>query len=649
MRLSLPLLACTALAVVGAANAQSIDLPAQVRVAAQAPVARLKNVSASWLTNPGNLQVPTENANQHTPPPQQASAPAPLTLRNGAVPTGLSGYYDYQSNGMSPGYIEVNPTNRQQVHTAMMLAADPEAQSATRRAGYAFSSDGGGTWSTNKAVGGIRLGFPYLQTSSEGVAFIAAHGDPDADGAIQTVLYFNSLPGQTEFTEIAQLPSNTATNRAGGVIWPAFELTQSGEGAVVAASYSNPTGEPTAPLHLAAVDFAGGQAQWQMLDSLSSITSGGRYVVARSAAGKMGVAWYRFAIDENDHTGGGIYFAESNDNGNTWGDIVQVMVGEQYIDDIMLNDDQDTLDAQPSLDLAYAGETPHMVFTSAINNLYRYTGVIHWSPTTGLDYVTISHAVEGLGAYGLSGSNAQPNMSTLSYPSLSIANDGQHVLVVFQANAQRLNETRDTAFGTLSPEGFEYFRLWAVGSNNGGNDWGTPWIIQDFAGEGTDSASIEYPALDEHATMVGGMFEMNMQFLAKRYPGMYAFTATDQDAGPINEQFQYFQREQLPESRFASTSSVSAETGVAGLAITSLYPNPTNNTATVGITVPNGGVGSVEVWNVLGERIATLADGMITSGSHVYTLDARTLQAGRYFVALKVDGRSATQSFSVVR
>jgi hypothetical protein len=649
MRFPLPLLACTAMAVVGVANAQSIDLPAQVRVPAQASVARLKNIPASWLTNPGNFQVPTENDRQVAPPPQQSSAPAPLSLRNRAVPTGLSGYYDYQSNGMSPGYIEVNPTNRQQIHTAMMLASDPEAQSATRRAAYAFSSDGGVTWSQNKAIGNVRLGFPYLQTSSDGTAFIAAHGDPDGDGAIQTVLYFNSLPGQTEFTQIASLPSLTTNNREGGVIWPSFELTQSGESAVVVSSYSNPTGEPTAPLHVAAVDFAGSNPAWSTFDSLSSITSGGRYVVARSAAGKMGVAWYRFAIDTSDHTGGGIYFAESNDNGNTWGEIVHVMVGEQYLDDILINDDQDTLEAQPSLDFAYAGETPHIVFTSAINNLYRYTGVIHWSPTTGLDYVTISHAVEGLGAYGLSQTNAQPNMSTLSYPTLSVGNDGQHVLVVFQANAQKLNATQDTAIGTLSPEGFEYFRLWAVGSNNGGNDWGTPWIVQDFAGETTDSASIEYPALDEHSMISGDMFEMNLQFLAKRYPGMYAFTATGSDAGPVNEQFQYFQRQELPLNLFVSTTGVQAETGAAGLAITSLYPNPTNNSATVGINVQNGGVGSVEIWSALGERVASLASGTITAGPHVYSLDARALPAGRYFVALKVNGSSVTQPFSVVR
>src|SRR5688572_31982151 len=47
-----------------------------------------------------------------------------LRLRGGAVPTGLTGFYDYQSNGGSPGYIAVQRGTPEYIVTTYMSSPD---------------------------------------------------------------------------------------------------------------------------------------------------------------------------------------------------------------------------------------------------------------------------------------------------------------------------------------------------------------------------------------------------------------------------------------------------------------------------------------------------------------------------------------------
>ncbi|MBI5472975.1 MAG: hypothetical protein HY961_11575, partial [Ignavibacteriae bacterium] len=77
--------------------------------------------------------------------------------------TGISGFYDYQTNYRTPQYIRVCP-NTTHVHAVMMVADDSANISTSRRTAYSYSSNGGTTWNTfgDNRIPTRRSGFPSL-------------------------------------------------------------------------------------------------------------------------------------------------------------------------------------------------------------------------------------------------------------------------------------------------------------------------------------------------------------------------------------------------------------------------------------------------------------------------------------------------------
>ncbi|MEL6704695.1 MAG: M14 family zinc carboxypeptidase, partial [Bacteroidota bacterium] len=89
---------------------------------------------------------------------------------------------------------------------------------------------------------------------------------------------------------------------------------------------------------------------------------------------------------------------------------------------------------------------------------------------------------------------------------------------------------------------------------------------------------------------------------------------------------------------------------VAALELGPPYPNPTVGGLTVPFAVPEATDVRVEVFDVLGRRVAVLADEARTAGTHVLTWDGRSTAgtmpvAGTYIVRLLTDDAVRTQRF----
>lgn len=588
-----------------------------------------------------------------------SAQPAALNLRAGAVHTGLSGYYDYQSNGMTRGRIFVEKGGANRVHVAYMRAndgTDSATVASTRRVGYALSTDGGSTWQSKPEIEqGFRLGFPYVAATVDGQPYIAAHGDPDGNGT-RTMMY-TGTSGGTTFSRGGIFERTSFTGRAGdggaGVIWPAMVISPSDASKQVVVATLSPATQPVRddedPVHVSYSNL-GGQGPWDIIyDQPIATSSGGRNVLAVSNAGKIGLAYYHAA----GNVGGtsGTYYSESTDGGKKWSTPVLAVPAVIPIDDV------DTMHTGGNLDLVFNGETPMITVTGDVNFLYARQGIYLWTPSSNTPMrIAGADSTLGIGLINAVATKAQPNMAYVSYPTISAGDDGQHIVVVFQAAAQTSAVANDRF---ESEDGFAYFRLWAVGSADGGATWNTPRIIQDFVGDGTDTASIEYPAAAASGKVTANSFEHQMVFQARSKPGMYAFIVADvstddgdqpADRGPFSETHMYFQKTVLDPTLFGQPASVkTTETAVGAVKILRSFPNPVSGALTVQYEVPTNGDVTLKVYDMLGAEVMNVAADLGYAGGYNRSLDVSALPAGQYRLVVSQNGRMASESFNVVR
>lgn len=84
------------------------------------------------------------------------------------------------------------------------------------------------------------------------------------------------------------------------------------------------------------------------------------------------------------------------------------------------------------------------------------------------------------------------------------------------------------------------------------------------------------------------------------------------------------------------------------------YPNPFNPSTRILFALPQAGKASLSIYNMLGQKIATLVDGTLAAGTHAVTWngrDARGLQmpSGVYFYSLKTSSFTATKRMILLK
>jgi hypothetical protein len=87
----------------------------------------------------------------------------------------------------------------------------------------------------------------------------------------------------------------------------------------------------------------------------------------------------------------------------------------------------------------------------------------------------------------------------------------------------------------------------------------------------------------------------------------------------------------------------------AGFELLQNYPNPFNPTTTIKFDVAKEGPVMLTVYNMLGEQVATLANGRYTPGSYSVNFDASVLASGIYMYRLRVGGYTQTKSMVLVK
>lgn len=79
------------------------------------------------------------------------------------------------------------------------------------------------------------------------------------------------------------------------------------------------------------------------------------------------------------------------------------------------------------------------------------------------------------------------------------------------------------------------------------------------------------------------------------------------------------------------------------------YPNPFNPATTIRFSLPVSSEVRLEVYSMLGQRLAVLAQGQQPAGWHTVTLDATSWASGTYIYRLQIDGFTQTKKFLLVK
>jgi len=80
-----------------------------------------------------------------------------------------------------------------------------------------------------------------------------------------------------------------------------------------------------------------------------------------------------------------------------------------------------------------------------------------------------------------------------------------------------------------------------------------------------------------------------------------------------------------------------------------LYPNPFNSQSRITFTIPRASDASIELINLLGQRVATIASSHYPPGEHTVMMDADALSSGIYFIRLEAGDLRATQKVVLIK
>ena len=90
-------------------------------------------------------------------------------------------------------------------------------------------------------------------------------------------------------------------------------------------------------------------------------------------------------------------------------------------------------------------------------------------------------------------------------------------------------------------------------------------------------------------------------------------------------------------------------TAPTAFSLSEAYPNPFNPTTSMTLAVPVAGNVSVQVYNIMGQVVATLISGNMDASTYTLTWDASSVSSGIYFVKAEAVGSVTTQKLVLMK
>lgn len=422
-----------------------------------------------------------------------SSLPDYITSTNSVgVSTGITGFFDFQTNGGALEYLEVNPLNPNRIHAIMMIAMDSLNVSTSRRTAYNYSSNAGASWGTRQILNSgpfPRSGYPQMTikrgTGSNFLSNVVNHANhpspDDPDNPLSTALSLQQTEGGVFSNAIYPPPGQFETSQP---IWPMIKIAPNGNYVIAA-------GRSSGGVYATVYNPTSGLFQsWTPIDES---VGGARKAMAVSPDGEIAIAWFASPGEIETYT---IRYSTSNDNGLTWSDFESI---EKGIDDYIYFG---------GFDMMYIGST--LYITSCGGKIeqgtvfYRSSRVFLWDSESRELRVAIDST--NFPKLKLTATRNQVNHDfSFHQPSISSNVDETKIYIAASAHLE----------GIVDSEGWHYSDIIYTQSHDGGFTWLDVRNITN-----TNNLDERYPSVSNFNPTIADSNRLYLVFQEDKIPGV---------------------------------------------------------------------------------------------------------------------------------
>lgn len=539
------------------------------------------------------------------------------------IPTDLSGYDDYKTNGEVNHFLQIDPANPNNMHAIDVQTpqSDPTG-GTTRQVKYSISADGGSTWAYATDVPiNRRAGFPVLDLLN-GIAVVGNHNTNTGTTFNETTLYVDQAIQAGSFNEYL-FPTHVPYG-----IWPQIATLSNGNVCILSRRniltgaannyetlyvnlWNGTSMQPRSPFFITNNIYTG------------AVGSNMQYQVATNKAGMVvGVA---YPVLEIDTLGVAKVFARtSTDNGATWGPLETVftphMVGS------------DTYGLAGGIDLVFKPNSnswylSYVETKDSSGSLFYENSLLKVRKSDGTTSTLTDVATVGATTgFAL----AMSFVWNIDNPALGWSRDGKLLYCVYTVVKPDLGTT-----------GYNERDLYFQYSSDDAATWSQPVRLTN-----TTDIDEAYPSIsiyNKGDVASGETYELNMTYM--KDPGVGPTTFGGSAPASLN-------------NLVYRKISFSAPIGIHNIgsevpktfSMNQNYPNPFNPTTKIRFAVPKTADVTLQVFDITGKVVATLINNVnLTAGYKVIDFDASNFASGIYFYRINAANFTDTKKMILVK
>lgn len=537
----------------------------------------------------------------------------------GTVPTGMTGFFDYVTNGNSIRDIVVLGDT---IILSWVLSdsTDPTGLT-TRKAYYTVSYDNGATWlAAPIALSVDRSAYPdmypidgllgrsvvmngrlYVGSASRGASFTDA---TLGLGAVSSVL----VPWAGARDYFAYKIAGTTT------IGGAFNVPTDDSLRYITFDYSTTT-YGTSTL------IAGGAPE------IGASTR--QYAAASDDGSHVTIMWW---FNDANGTSNAMNYRESNDGGATFGSIQKWLIqGQTYNGDsvapwfgadVIYKPGTDQLAAATNT-LGFSGGAPNFGTREGYKLLFWSPGVNGGTPTVIADRTNFPTLMDTNQFNQLV--DIQVGATAVSHPSIAYSDDGTMLYAVY------------SGVQTDTLDAFNFNDIYLSTSADGGASWSAPINVTN-----TPDWDEMYPSITKSGNTTG---QIHITFQSTMGPGAQSFT----DLTPTYRVWQVYAKVNPTNGSIINVNNIS-NIVPEKYSLHQNYPNPFNPSTTIRFDIPKTSKITLKVYDINGREVATLVKNeTVTAGLNEVSFNGANFASGVYYYSLQAGDFRETRKMVLIK